>query len=317
MSSTNENQQQSYFQPPPGGDIILCSSDGAQFHVHSVILSIASSVFHGMFTVGTSGNGQAINLTEDGRTLSLMLGFIYPIQRLPVIVDPGVLRPCLEAARKYDLQGMLENIDAQLSQPNSMVLPDPTDLYKLSVDYEMPNSRIKAARKLLGSNYDLLDPTSFTKILATLPSTKYTIALAAVQGARYKIVTNILLLQLSEFVPPHGPPLRAIACDGCLNTIEDAATNRSHLPLPGWVFDWSGATHLALTQSPLEDCLACFEAAFFDHFSTNGDGAICSSCLDCLQTSAEHKANFDLWAYHLKTHIENQLQSLEPLYDLC
>ncbi|KAG8785446.1 hypothetical protein FRC12_017558 [Ceratobasidium sp. 428] len=105
MPNTHNNQlEHEYFQAPPGGDVTLCSTDGVKFCVHSAILSVASSVFRDMLAVGTAGKDQVVDLTEDGKTLSLMLDFIYPVHKTPTILERTILHSYLEVARKYDLR---------------------------------------------------------------------------------------------------------------------------------------------------------------------------------------------------------------------
>ncbi|KAG8729471.1 hypothetical protein FRC12_020953 [Ceratobasidium sp. 428] len=208
---------------------------------------------------------------------------------------------------------MLENIDAQLSQSSSKVFSNPLDLYKLGIEYEMRDSRISAARRLLGDNYNLLDPTSFARLSAALPSTKYMGALVAVQGARYKILTEVLL---SGNIQRHGLSLRVISCDACRMAMDIARENQVSFSLPSWMVEWTASTHKALVLSPLKQCLPFFDASIFDA-SSEYCNFICWSCLECLRTSTEHKENFNLWARFVKNLLMKRLKSLEPLYNLC
>ncbi|KAG8705395.1 hypothetical protein FRC09_002981 [Ceratobasidium sp. 395] len=315
MENTHSNQKQAYFEPPPGGDVTLCSTDGVVFCVHSVVLSLASSVFRDMLAVGTAGIGQAINLSEDGQTLSLMLDFIYPIHKSPTITELALLRSCLEVARKYDLNAMLEDIDTQLSQPTSKIFSGPLDLYTTSLEYSLPNSKVGAARRLLGGDYDLLKPTSFSKLSISYPSSKNMMALAVVQGARYRILTEVLL----DFNAPHlhNSTVFSISCDGCQGGIdsEDEDIPFSSPP-PGWLLQWTAATHKALAAAPLEQCLQFFNAGIFDTFYT-GSAVACASCLDCFWGVVEHRETFNSWARGVKDLLEDRLTVLEPLYRIC
>ena len=71
-------------------DAILRTADGVDFHVHQVILSLASPFFKTMFTLtqpprltDTSASGIAkrdsIPVTEDSVVLDSLLRFIYPV----------------------------------------------------------------------------------------------------------------------------------------------------------------------------------------------------------------------------------------------
>ena len=151
-SKLNALASQNIFSPPPGGDVRLRSSDGVEFQAHAVLLSMVSSVFRDMFTVGTGKD--TIDLAEDAQALSLMLEFIYPIKKAPTVSDFDTLVACLSVAQKYDLEGMLETLDAQLSNDfmnsSSFVRTDPLRLHQLGLEFNLPETKACAARRISG-----------------------------------------------------------------------------------------------------------------------------------------------------------------------
>ncbi|KAI9465922.1 hypothetical protein BJY52DRAFT_1143954 [Lactarius psammicola] len=98
-------------------DVTLRSCDHVDFQVHKTILAIASSVFEDMFTAPGSpphGQGQAkqvIDLTENSKTLLLLLSVIYPME--PIV--PDTLEDALSllsACQKYQMDSIATRIRA-------------------------------------------------------------------------------------------------------------------------------------------------------------------------------------------------------------
>jgi hypothetical protein len=95
-------------------DLILRSSDGTLFHVHSVILSMSSPVFRDMLTVPTNPDTQddPVELTENAKVLSTLLNIVYPNKHgfeIDCLVD---LVNVKYAAEKYDMQNVVQDLQA-------------------------------------------------------------------------------------------------------------------------------------------------------------------------------------------------------------
>ena len=99
----------------PAADIILRSSDGVNFHVHSIILAEASPVFADMLSIpqpantmsrikskGVSEGKPIVNLSEESQTLDRLLRLCYPV-RDPVLDTLSDVYPVLSAAMKYEM----------------------------------------------------------------------------------------------------------------------------------------------------------------------------------------------------------------------
>lgn len=113
----SENEPEySTFQPPAGGDQGLQSSDGHEFRVHSILLTLSSSTFRKMFD-SEDLRGRTIKLDEDKETLSLVLESIYP-GKPPVVNALPLIQKGLAAAQVYNLDGLTYILDQQLR--NSM-----------------------------------------------------------------------------------------------------------------------------------------------------------------------------------------------------
>ena len=77
----------------PDADAILRSSDGKEFHIHRIILSLASPVFQGMFNLPQSTNPPSqiptIDVAESSDILEPFLQYLYP--RSPPTIPNSVM----------------------------------------------------------------------------------------------------------------------------------------------------------------------------------------------------------------------------------
>jgi len=133
----------------PRADLVLRSSDGVNFRVFKIILSLASSVFADMFTLpsppASSDEPPVVMLPEDADTLDLALRHCYPI-RSPEVVKQRDARVLLEFARKYQVDLIEPSLTRFLTDT---IESDPVGVYALAVAYECHDIAGKALRSSL------------------------------------------------------------------------------------------------------------------------------------------------------------------------
>ena len=138
----------------PRADLILRSSDGVNFHVVKIILSLASSVFADMFTLPTPQNSSddpttttttTVVCSEDAETLDLALRHCYPI-RSPEVAKLRDARILLEFARKYQVDLLEPSLTRFLTDT---IERDPVGVYALAAAYECRDIAAKALRSSL------------------------------------------------------------------------------------------------------------------------------------------------------------------------
>jgi len=148
MSDTEEFSTAKAPFDNPEGDIILQSADGVDFHVFKLILSLASDVFQGMFTLPQettqSGVSSApiIPMTENSTTLESLLLLCYPTAN-PIFKTLEDAKDVLEAARKYGME-------APISRARDIIFTrfletKPLELYALSCAFGWQQHAQKAA----------------------------------------------------------------------------------------------------------------------------------------------------------------------------
>ncbi|KAI0039554.1 hypothetical protein FA95DRAFT_1567115 [Auriscalpium vulgare] len=148
--------------PVANADIILRSSDSADFRAHMQVLAMASPVFQTMFQISPSHeNLPVINVAEDSNTLSSLIQLIYyPFTfSVPATVD-GTMT-LFAALQKYgmgsEVDGALEVLRQQLCKQFLPVFMDTQACraYFLAVRFRLKEETSLAARALLA------DPLTF------------------------------------------------------------------------------------------------------------------------------------------------------------
>ncbi|KAH7325323.1 hypothetical protein B0J17DRAFT_723092 [Rhizoctonia solani] len=95
-----------------GGDLTLRSTDGIDFSVHSIILSLASPVFSDL--LATENRSEIVQFSEEAEVLALVLKFIYP-KPTPMISSMDLFNDAMRVANKYQLGNMKSRLREQLN----------------------------------------------------------------------------------------------------------------------------------------------------------------------------------------------------------
>ncbi|KAJ8590986.1 hypothetical protein M405DRAFT_765634 [Rhizopogon salebrosus TDB-379] len=130
-------------------DIILRSTDGVNFHVFKLILSLVSPVFKDMFTLPQTdlqSHVPVIPVAESSTTLRSLLLLCYPAAT-PTFNKLDDVKAVMEAARKYDMEASLSRAGdlamAQFLPTNSL------ELYALSCRFGWQHHAQTAAARTL------------------------------------------------------------------------------------------------------------------------------------------------------------------------
>ncbi|KDQ60472.1 hypothetical protein JAAARDRAFT_607543 [Jaapia argillacea MUCL 33604] len=166
-------------KPPfnhPRADIILRSSDNVDFATFKSILFLSSPVFEDMFSMpqpprraGTQVDKDdipVVDLSEDSRTLELLLGFCHPGDR-PIIETVVEARNLLVAAMKYDI-GFIRV--ASKERLLALEKSEPASLFAFACTHKIRDLAIDAAKlalqipepDLLPKNPSILPPEFFS-----------------------------------------------------------------------------------------------------------------------------------------------------------
>ncbi|THH31269.1 hypothetical protein EUX98_g2929 [Antrodiella citrinella] len=125
-------------------DVIIRSSDGIDFYVSRVILSMSSTVFRDMLRHAQPGpaalSEQAalpvIHVTEDHQTLDILLRILYPNTEVTPPHDVDKFHSILEAGRKYDLEKVTGVSGEALMR---LAGTEPFVVYTLACEYGLEN----------------------------------------------------------------------------------------------------------------------------------------------------------------------------------
>ncbi|KAF8603549.1 hypothetical protein BDV93DRAFT_473191 [Ceratobasidium sp. AG-I] len=308
------------FRPPAGGDIILRSNDGVEFLVHSVILGVASSVFEGLLCVGAKKD--TVELSENAETLSLVLRFIYPNTKIPTITSFDALSLCLHAAQKYDLEGMLENIDDQLATkaiPQSLLHQDPLRVCEFALQFNLPDTRALATPLVITGEIDFSDPLQLSGLVKSHSPITVT-RLASIQGIRGKMLADVLLRFYNAPIAPGSNRrhmFHTLSCAPCqkwldeCDKVDDRRGLRTENP-PSWVLAWADLVYQTLLHAPLEKSDELFDWTILEKLK--GESRVCQRCLNDFWRYHSQQELFNEWAKGIKNVLTERLNGLQYLY---
>jgi hypothetical protein len=177
--------------PPPedfnmrNTDVILRSSDGANFRVHRLVLTTASPFFDDLFSLPQPDEDETIDgahvicLPEDKEVLHSLITMLYPIPS--VLPDSyNKVLDLLTASQKYDMAAVQSSIRAEVSRKSYPLLtgaavfhtyaiasskgliPEMENAARLTLDYPMTFESIGDELRLF-NGWALRDLASFRK----------------------------------------------------------------------------------------------------------------------------------------------------------
>ncbi|CEL52452.1 hypothetical protein RSOLAG1IB_00993 [Rhizoctonia solani AG-1 IB] len=299
------------FQPPAGGDLVLKSSDGTTFNVHSVILAMASTVFADMFA-GAS-NPDPVELSEDAESISLMLASIYPIAP-PRITTMVHLEKIMEVSQKYDIQRMIKLVEDAVVLGSELLALDPMRIFYLSVTHKFSTIQALAAESFRPKNGNLLTTDGLLQLVRYFPHAASAVGLVGAQGARIKILDRVLVQSPQE-------------C-GCyqLSVLGDISNSGARLPVcsshpsskklgiilpsvPDYCILWLKQLRDELLEKPMHECDGLFRAASLANLGAQ-------KCVNCITMAIGRKDVFEEWALNVKVIVQSELKALDVLYSL-
>lgn len=192
-------------------DVILRSADNVDFHVHKVVLSLASSFFESMFSLpqpSSDGAAEAacpvVEVPEDSSTLDCLLRWIYPVQD-PAVDDLDILDSVLGAAMKYDCA---EAIILATNTLTNFIPTRPLEVFAISCRYRCEAMANQAAQawKARYNRVMVSNSPEFKSNIAALSYNRKAMAQRISAGCFYRLSQYLLGVVPTAFCDPLPSP---------------------------------------------------------------------------------------------------------------
>lgn len=153
----------------PAADFVLRSSDGVSFRVYRAILSAASPVFRGMFSIpqpsspptASAEEVPTVDLPEDSTALDTLLRYIYPITK-PRITSLEDATAILRVGAKYDVI----SVHAVRDSLHRFTERDPLGTYAVASSFGFGEEARAAARATLRLTLDELPDSASLALIS-------------------------------------------------------------------------------------------------------------------------------------------------------
>ncbi|KAG8690063.1 hypothetical protein FRC11_014085 [Ceratobasidium sp. 423] len=183
-----------------GGDLTIQSTDGINFSVHSLFLSVASPVFSGLLKA--THQNEIVRFSERAELLALVLKFIYPLPS-PIIPSIDLLNEAMRVANKYQLDSMKARLREQLTLADSPVSTFSNPLGVLCVaSVHGFTAEAELAAKVASKQYDFGRIDDLKMLVDACPATASLVKLVGIPAVKTRV-----LIECAQTV---GKPTEAI-----------------------------------------------------------------------------------------------------------
>lgn len=190
-------------------DTILQSSDGVDFHVFRIVLSLASPFFKDLFSLRQPHNNEdtpIIPVPESSSTLDYLLRICYPIPD-PTITNVQDIGGVLEAALKYEMEQATLMTKKVLREAIKI---DPLEVFAVACRLNLEDDALTAARFFRGDAM-----TKYETLSGRIPVTEWCFTTAALSyvpnmgsisaGAFYRLIKFVRYNAITaKFCEPEG-----------------------------------------------------------------------------------------------------------------
>lgn len=225
------------FDDSSTSDVVIRTSDGVDFYVHKLILSLASPFFKQLFTLHQPSESFVINaasppvidVSEKSHVIDGVLRLCYPVQQPDMSTVSSVV-DTLAAATKYDISIAISRLKAPLSKLLSTL---PLEVYALACQYRLEDVAVDAAEAWEGvaiSAQGQEDKLSIQWKL-TPAGESYVPEMAEIPSGMYARLVNYVrsgIAPPSFCTPPRFPPPPPTPS---FHPLVEFVVTRSHFPL--------------------------------------------------------------------------------------
>ncbi|CAE7229446.1 unnamed protein product [Rhizoctonia solani] len=305
-----------------GGDLTLRSTDGIEFNVHSILLSLASPVFSELLQMG--GKNQVIQFSENAEALALMLKFVYPTST-PVVPSMDVLNVGIRVAIKYQLNSMKTRLREQLvlvDSPVSIYSNPLGALYVASTHGFTAEAQLAAG--LASKQYDFGKGEDFGTILDAAPILSMTtlVKFAGIPLAKTRVLMDVLFHFERSPMTLYGNSdlINALLCRHCKGIYRRAKRQSA----PEWQSRWAHWIFEQVKDRPFTEWKSYFSHSNFNRsfYQPNLPANFCSyefcnhvpTC-ECANMINHSAAKFQSWADGVYSCLKSQLAFVAELED--
>ncbi|CEL56008.1 hypothetical protein RSOLAG1IB_02022 [Rhizoctonia solani AG-1 IB] len=299
-----------------GGDLTIRSSDGVEFNVHSLMLSLASPIFSDQLS--RSNRAEAIQIPETAEILSLVLKFIYPLPT-PVIPSLELLFDAMRVADKYELNSMKVRLREQLALADSPVSAYTNPLGALCVATAHGfTSEAELAAKVTSRRYDFATVGDLMRLVDAGPATSALVKLVGIPAVKTRVLAEVLFH--FEHAPMHidNYNIESLICAPCRGAYRSCARQGA----PEWQTRWARWIFDRTKDSPISTWEKLFDhsmigTAFYQpHLAVNfyayKNGEHFRDCT-CFTLILGTPSPFRAWATGVYEHLKTKLEVLADL----
>ncbi|KAG8690062.1 hypothetical protein FRC11_014084 [Ceratobasidium sp. 423] len=302
-----------------GGDLAIQSTDGVNFSVHSILLSLASPVFSELLKTGN--RDEIIRFSENSEVLALMLNFIYP-RPTPTIPTMDLLNHAMRVANKYQLESMKTRLREQL-----VLVDSPVSVYSnafgalcIASSYGF-TAEAELAADLASKQCDFGKIEDLKKLIEATPGPA-TASLVKLTGIPL-IKTRVLVDVLFHFERPPmslNNNIEAFICQNCRGSFR----GYSRQSPPEWQARWAHWIYEKIKDRPISEWKEIFNplniSRAFSHshlslniysYASNSDNKPCT-CLNVISDRTNATA-VQTWVNGVYEHLKSRFSVIAEL----